>query len=280
MKKSDRGSRFLHCKEAVDTDQTWSKQEKWASKKEFLQLMEVEEFDAHLASGRIIWRVCPHTPGVYEYQDTASFMKESKVKKGRSTSKGVEYDPDEQEEEAFASLWVLMATVVCLPLSWKPIPLEKGKPFGKGKDKGKGKGKGKGKVPVLAIKDKDQEEDDLQEEEEEEEEQPPEETLEKVMKRAKRARDACSSQLDDLEEVLEKAKSRLSKSAREDTEKKLQALKKAQLHLKNVLAKKPSLEVLKPALVKCASLCKDAKEEAKELKQLANKAFSKASTAK
>ena len=100
------------------------------------------------------------------------------------------------------------------------------------------------------------------------------------MKRAKRARDACSSQLDDLEEVLEKAKSRLSKSAREDTEKKLQALKKAQLHLKNVLAKKPSLEVLKPALVKCASLCKDAQEEAKELKQLANKAFSKASTAK
>lgn len=280
LKKSDRGSRFLHCKEAVDTDQTWSKQEKWASKKEFLQLMEVEEFDAHLASGRIIWRVCPHTPGVYEYQDTASFMKESKVKKGRSTSKGVEYDPDEQEEEAFASLWGADGHSGVLAIELEAHPLGKGKAFGKGKDKGKGKGKGKGKVPVLAIKDKDQEEDDLQEEEEEEEEQPPEETLEKVMKRAKRARDACSSQLDDLEEVLEKAKSRLSKSAREDTEKKLQALKKAQLHLKNVLAKKPSLEVLKPALVKCASLCKDAKEEAKELKQLANKAFSKASTAK
>ena len=56
-----------------------------------------------------------------------------------------------------------------------------------------------------------------------------------------------------------------SKSAREDAEKKLQAPKKAQSHPKNVLAKKPSLEVLKPALVKCASLCKDAKEE--ELKQ-------------
>ena len=131
LKKSDRGSRFLHCKEAVDTDQTWSKQEKWASKKEFLQLMEVEEFDAHLASGRIIWRVCPHTPGVYEYQDTASFMKESKVKKGRSTSKV------SRRKKPLPACGVLMATVVRLPLSWKPIPLEKGKTKAREKAKGK-----------------------------------------------------------------------------------------------------------------------------------------------
>ena len=79
---------------------------------------------------------------------------------------------------------------------------------------------------------------------------------------------------------MQKAKSRLSKMAKDETEKKLQALKKVQDKLKDLRLKKPSPPTLKEALVECANMCKQAKEEAKELKQLANKAASKASTSR
>ena len=51
---------------------------------------------------------------------------------------------------------------------------------------------------------------------------------EKLLKRAKRARDECSKCINELEETLQKAKSRLSKMAKGEIEKKLQALKKVQ----------------------------------------------------
>ena len=51
--------------------------------------------------------------------------------------------------------------------------------------------------------------------------------------------------------------------AKGETEKKLQALKKVQDKLKDLLLKKPSPPTLKKALVECANMCKQAKEEAR-----------------
>ena len=202
------------------------------------------------------------------------------VSKGRTTARGVEYDPGEQEEEALDSLWQADGHTGVLGLCQDGAKgsLGKGnksKGLGKGQGiaKGKGLAKGQGKSQQLAIKD--QEVEDEEQDEENYDEDP-----EKLLKRAKRARDECSKCINELEETLQKAKSRLSKMAKGETEKKLQALKKVQDKLKDLLLKKPSPPTLKEALVERANMCKQAKEEAKELKQLANKAASKASTSR
>ena len=124
--------------------------------------------------------------------------------------------------------------------------------------KGKGLAKGQGKSQQLAIKDQEVEDDEQDEGEGSDDEDP-----EKHLKRAKRARDECSKCINELEETLQKAKSRLSKMAKDETEKKLQALKKVQDKLKDLRLKKPSPPTLKEALVECANMCKQAKEEAK-----------------
>eukprot|EP00435_Cladocopium_sp_Y103_P018917 s1422_g4.t1 len=137
-------------------------------------------------------------------------------------------------------------------------PLAKGsKGKGKGQGLAKGQGQGRGKTRLLALKDK----------EEEDEEQDPFFLL------------VLFKELQ-LEEALQNAKSRLSKMAKEETEHKLQALKKAQNKLKGLLLQKPSPLTLKKVLVECVTMCKQAKEEAEELKQLANKTASKASTSR
>ena len=239
-----------------------------------------DEFEAHLASGRIRWRESPTTWGVWEYPDTQDLEKNFKVSKGRTTARGVEYDPAEQEEEAFDSLWQADGHTGVLGLcqdgakgSLGKGNTSKGLGKGQGLAKGKGLAKGQGKSQQLAIKDKEVE--DEEQDEEKDDEDPV-----KLLKRAKRARDECSKCINELEETLQKAKSRLSKMAKDEIEKKLQALKKVQDKLKDLLLKKPGPPTLKKALVECANMCKQAKEEAKELKQLANKAASKASTSR
>eukprot|EP00435_Cladocopium_sp_Y103_P024589 s2333_g6.t1 len=102
-------------------------------------------------------------------------------------------------------------------------PLAKGsKGKGKGQGLAKGQGKGSGKTRLLALKDK---------EEEDEEQDPKKDDQEKF--------------LNELEEALQKAKSRLSKMAKEETEHKLQALKKVQNKFKDLLLQKPSPFTLK-----------------------------------
>ena len=257
-----KGASFLHAKEEVEGYSKYNKKEKWGTKKMMLNKFTEDELDMHLASGRVLWRDGPKTWGCWEYMDTGDISKETSFKKGRSTSKGVEYAPDEEEFEAFGSLWDVDGITGMHAIASEG----KGQTLAKGKAKGKGKGKPltKGKGGMLALEDGSPEDTD--------------ETMEQALRKAKRARDLCSTMSNDIEEALQKAKSRMPKSAKEEVEKKLAAVKKAQNKLKDLLLhKQVSQERLKEAMVDCAGMCKSAKEELKELKQLANKAASKAS---
>lgn len=64
------GSQLYTAGPEPDQPRAPEKNEKWISKKEMPQRFDEEEFDLHLQSGRLAWRQSPHTPGVWEYQDT------------------------------------------------------------------------------------------------------------------------------------------------------------------------------------------------------------------
>ena len=154
--------------------------------------------------------------------------------------------------------------------------LEKAQGGLKGKGKGGKGGKGKGGNNQLAIKDKEEEE-----KEDEDEEKGEEELLKEAMKKAKGARDVCTSTLADFEDALGKATPYLSKMAKQNGLKEHQLLQARVTKLKDVLSKeKMSLERLKALLQEGANKLKDVKDTMKELKGLANKAGSKASSSK
>ena len=146
----------------------------------------------------------------------------------------------------------------------------------KGKGKGKGKTKGKTtKKPRALLALEDGTEDDLEETTEEEQ-------WKELLVKAKRARDQAGQAKDDCEAALTKADlaKRLTKAAKRDTTSKLEILAKKVKVVKDILAKQDQsmpLQKAKQVLVDTMTAVKAAKEESKELNQVANKAGSKAS---
>jgi hypothetical protein len=121
--------------------------QKWQTWTEITNLKGVDECNAWLESGRLIWRQCPKTAGVYEYQDTMDF-KQSKevtnlttVKTEQSKSKAI---PDAED---LAELDKLM--------DWSQDNALIFGDLGKGKGKGPEKGRGGSKSSILAIADMD-----------------------------------------------------------------------------------------------------------------------------
>ena len=117
-------------------------------------------------------------------------------------------------------------------------------------------------------------------EEEEEPQQSEEEALKEALKKARRARDAVASAQSDLDDALGKAKSSLSRQGKATAEGLIANMSKLGAQFKNVLqAKKPwKSNAVKELLEESVKVIKAAKDEAKELKQLANKAGSTASS--
>ena len=154
-----------------------------------------------------------------------------------------------------------------------------GKHLGKGKThlgKGKthlGKGKGKGaKEKQLAIKDKEPDEEDV----------PEDEALKDALRKVRKARDSVSAAISNLEEALGKAKSSLSRQGKAVAEGYISQLGKNLQTLKDVLAGKKAWKSngIKKFLEEVAKNIKGAKDEAKELKALGNKAASVAGSRK
>jgi len=126
-----------------------------------------------LESGRVIWRQCPKTPGIYEYQDTMDFVgsktvegkKELKTKQTASmgTLEDKEYDEvDKLMEESFGFEVISMRHEVAKgkgksASSSSPFQLVLAKDNvgkgGKGAKAGKGGQGGRGGIRKLAIKD-------------------------------------------------------------------------------------------------------------------------------
>ena len=119
----------------------------------------------------------------------------------------------------------------------------------------------------MAIKDKEDED-----EEEEDEEKELKEALKKARK-ARKARDTVASTQSDLELALEKASPKLSRQGKAGAEGWSSQLTKVLSQLKMALSgkKKNTSSALKAILEESAKLVKGAKDEAKELKQLAHK---------
>ena len=136
----------------------------------------------------------------------------------------------------------------------------KGHGFGKGQGKGKGKGKLK-----LALEDGDPKE---------KEEPTEEEAHKEALKKARRARDQVASAQGDLEEALGKASSKLSSKGKAAAQGWSASL------TKRLAADQGSVgwpNDLKNMLEEAAKVVKGARDESKELKQLANKEGSVAS---
>ena len=172
--------------------------------------------------------------------------------------------PDDEDLEKFSELH---------GQSWKTLNLEdmasgsKGKSCGKGK--GKNKGKGGNKSSQLALEDK-------------KEEKPKEEELKDALKKARKARDTVGSAVNDLEEALEKASSKLSRQGKAGAEGWKLQLNKVQAGLKSTLSGKKGVgsKEVKMLLEEAAKVVKGPREETKELKALANRAGSVASSKK
>ena len=261
--------RFQHHSQEVKGSSSVLQKERWVSQKTILKAWSEDELDAHLESGRILARQCKKTPGVWEYCDTEDEEKIRKASKIKSLKQGQEYNPDENDDEEFASMWQSSSHS-----QMHRLCDDKG--AGKGGAKGSGKalkeGSAKGKKRgLLALKDKEEEE------EEEEKEQNPEDELKDAMKKAKRARDLTQSQSTDLEDALVKASPLLTKEGKRKGLEQQQELQKVLQQLKAVCSKEHlPLTKLKDLLVEVSKCHKASKDTIKELKHLANRASSKA----
>ena len=235
-----------------------------------------EEFPAHLTSGRIASRPDPVTWGCWQYKDMFSWSGEVQVARGKKWQSGGEYEPGAEHLEQFDRLYNHEAG----HMGAEMLADSAGKGLGKdnlGKGKGLGKGKALGNVKgksLLALEDKDKDEN----------EKPPprpteEEELKEAIKKARRARDQTASAQSDLEEALEKAKPSLSRQGKAAAEGWNAELGKVFHSLKECLSgkKKVNSAQVKKLLEEAGKTIKGAKDEAKELRHLANRAPSAAS---
>ena len=256
---------YAHVSKEAAKETSLKKREKWLSEMEANAKWSPAELEKHIQSGRVIWRECPTTWGVYEYQDTADYEKEVVGRKRCSWQFGQEYELGEEDEEDWQE--ALDKDLHSLMLGC----LEKGKGSGKSLEKGKGKS-GKGKRHGK----------DHQPMEDEPEEKPL--TLAEALKKAKKTRDLLSSTHSNFEEALKKVEKSpyLSKQAFKDKQEVLTNLTEVLKKTKQLLEKgdKNKLEKVKSHLVEACASMKHAKEEAKELVQIGMKALSKAASSK
>ena len=274
------GKKYLSVKSKVTAEENLQKTEEWETEKEMLQKFSDEEFKRHLASGRVVWRNDPTTWDCYEYCDTKKYKKTVNVGRKKQWEEGQEFEPTEQEEASYSGLYnqamgLQGDALASLDSLGKGFDLAKGK--GKGKEVSKGRGRGKGKntgkgkpQEQLALED-----GKVEEEEEEEEEETEKETLKKV----KKARDACTTSLSNLELALQKAQDQLSAAGKSFAESLQDDLRSHLSQLKEVLLSKAlGKEEMKKLLQDAAAAVKSGNKECKELNHLANKAESVAAS--
>ena len=229
-----------------------------------------EELQAHLGSARVVWREDPWSPGVFEYQDTQNWSRQVEMKRQKKWESGCDHDPDEDAQAQFQQLYDNEA--MCLGVADIGSYKGKGPSLGKGNHAlgtGKAKGKGNRHPTQLAIKD------GSVEDEEEEEEEDEDEKVKEALKKVRKARDMVTTTQSNLEEALKKAKSQLSTKGKGNALQQQLKLETQLKALKEMLLKKAhTSNGLKKLLGEVATVIKTAKDEVKELQQLANRANS------
>ena len=261
------GAQFLSCSAKVTQEEALKKAENWESEKQILKKWSWEEMQLHLSSGRLIWRQDPYSPGVWEYQDTQAWQKETKVSRGKRWEFGSDHQaPSEEVQEGFTHLYDQEAFGMAGHMSSLY-----GKGSGKSSSSSLAKGKGKGKKGnQLAIEDQKEEEN-----EEEAEEDDAEGKVAEALRKVRKCRDQTMSSLSDLEQALKKAAPQLSTKGKGGALATQLKLEKQLKQAKALLLKQcPSFSDLKKFLDDSAKALKSAKDDIKELNQIGNKAES------
>ena len=139
-----RGAVYRRNSTCVQATQTFSRTDTWTSELDLLRKWTANELEAHLNSGRIVTRECPHTPGVWEYKDLHDVSSTKTVAKNRETMATMEseFHPEDDEELGqFKSFFdsIQGTDNPAVEDGWRMGP--KGKAGGKGVLGGLGKGK-------------------------------------------------------------------------------------------------------------------------------------------
>ena len=261
--------KFMQWKESLGQSISLDKREEWKSEIQMLEQFGERELQMHIASGRIEYREDPWTEGVYNYRDKGDLVKRTRVTKNKEWSKGQEFQAEEEDENEFQELMDMDATT----------HLQKTTAWGKGQKalpKGLGKGgggkKGTGRKCLLAIKDKECADEEKPTEEEE---------WKNLLGKAKRAKDHMAAAKADLLDAIEEAEKskRLTKASKKDSEAVCQKVAEQEKVVKQLLVKRESMKLkkAKEVMMEAATALKACKDEAKELRALANKAGSRAS---
>ena len=189
----DKVPQFANFSEHREEATTLKKVDKWLSEKEALSKWTEAELEAHCQSGRVQYRECPSTWGVWEYRGNQDFVQETSGRRSRNWSRGQEFhlEGNDEEEEGLEDFFALDVE--------KLLGLAEGK--GKGKALG---GKAKGKGGKKGNKGQQEEQLALQDGSPTEEK---ETNVEAYLDKVKKARDLLSCTSNNLEEALTKAKS-------------------------------------------------------------------------
>ena len=84
------GKQCLSAWKKVSVGDKLTRQDKWDSELQILQTFSKVELDLHIQSGRVQWRECPTTWGVFEYKDTQNWSREVPTKRKKEWTSGKE----------------------------------------------------------------------------------------------------------------------------------------------------------------------------------------------
>ena len=163
------GKKFIASKTSVAASEKVKKKDTWESEKSMLQKWTEHEFQLNLASGRISWRECQGTPGVFEYKDNNAWERTVNASRGSTWESGLEGEANAEGLEKFKALYNDEA----MALTSTGFLSSMGKGAGKGGGLGKGAGKSRGKPHLLAILDKNHDGEPSENEGDEEEKREP-----------------------------------------------------------------------------------------------------------
>ena len=231
---------FFHTETSKEASETLTKGEKWVSEHKMLQDFSKDEFEQHLASGRVKWRSDPWTPGIYQYCDQGDLTKQVQLKKKHKVTVGQEREMDDAEDEKeFMSYWGKgpLASMQEAEVAFKGQgpALTKGKGQGaltKGKGSRGSKGRGRG---VLAIED-----GDPNDTEDDKDKKTPEEQWAECLTKAQKSKEHLRVAVGNLEETLEAANQagRTSKQDRKEAQLTLKHAQEWEQKLKAITNKK------------------------------------------
>ena len=229
------------------------KSEKWETEKQMLDRFSEAEFEAHLNSGRVLWREDPLTKGAYEYKDQGVVVMTTTAEREKKLTLGQECDPDQDDEDNFKELFDKELDGMLAAASTMGFG-GKGSNLGKG-SLAKGKGKEGRQKKQLALTDKPKTEEEL---------------LEDALTKARKMRNLIGTTLGNFEEAYSSFRRTkfCTAKARHDAEAVQDALKEAEKMKKLLLGKAVSYEGAKALLVEAATTVKEAQAEIKEFKHM------------